>query len=532
MTKPTPIHNATTLSQDLEAGVALLRAGRLSDAADRALQLLQTFPDNAKVLMFASEVARANGDLAGAITQVERAIALEPTANHVLAKAWMLSEARRRDEIRSLTLRAATLAGKDGALLLQAGKLLYHHNLHAEAIELYERARQQVGDQPGLLYDIAIARFYSGDFEQAERDLNRMLELDPQAGAAMYLRAKLRRQSEQNNHIGAIFQRLNAGFRNAEDEGAALYALAKELEDLGEHEKSFFAVRTGAKMIRSTFRYDINAVRAGLDDICERFDTNAATTSQEECDEAGAVFIVGMPRSGTTLAERMLVQSGKVKAAGELMDFGTLLTQAVQKVAAVKPGLSLTQAANEVDFAAIGREYMRGARQMAGGSERFIDKLPANYMYCGMIHKALPNAKIIHLSRNPLDSCYAMYKTLFFGAYEFSYDLDELADYYIAYRRVMRHWHETLPGAVLDVCYEDLVATPEVQARRMYAWCGLDWTPEALEIPAKNSVFATASSAQVREPIHSRSVDGARRHAKHLDGLAAKLKAAGVISTE
>jgi len=165
---------------------------------------------------------------------------------------------------------------------------------------------------------------------------------------------------------------------------------------------------------------------------------------------------------------------------------------------------------------------------MAGGNAWFIDKMPANYMYCGIIHRALPNARIVHLVRDPLDSCYAIFKTLFFNAYDFSYDLEELAEYYIAYRRIMRHWHDVMPGVILDVRYEDLVTDTEAQARRLYDWCGLEWNPAALSIPDKQTVFATASAAQVREPVHARSVRSSRRHIDRLAPLVERLTAAGI----
>ena len=150
-------------------------------------------------------------------------------------------------------------------------------------------------------------------------------------------------------------------------------------------------------------------------------------------------------------------------------------------------------------------------------------------MYCGLIHKALPKAKILHMVRDPLDSCYAIFKTLFFNAYDFSYDLDELADYYIAYRRMMRHWHETMPGVIQDIRYEDLVANTEAEARRIYQWCGLEWNPAALNVPDKGKVFATASAAQVREPVHTRSINSSRKHGEGLAKLIQKLAAAGIL---
>ena len=517
--------------RQIQRGFNLLRRGMIHDAQALSAQLVDANPNSPQALAFAAEVCRASGDVNGTLDCMKKAVEVDRSPIYKLKLAWLMSEVRQRDLIPELAAQIAEQAAGDGDLLWQVGKLYYHHGFQREAICEFERARALIGAQPGLLYDLAIARFYSGDFEQAERDLNQMLEVAPQAGAALYLRAKLRRQNPDDNHVKDIESRLEVGFDNAFDEGAARYALAKELEDLDEHDRAFVALEAGASKVRSTLSYSISPVIDGFRDICTTFDATEMRASQGGWDETGAIFIVGMPRTGTTLVERLLTQSGKVRAAGELMDFGNLLTEAMQRVITEKPTLTPSQAALQVDFAAVGREYMRGARQMAGGYPLFIDKLPVNFMYCGMLRKALPNAKIIHLVRNPLDSCYAIFKTLFFGAYEFSYDLNELGDYYIEYRRMMDHWHGVLPGFVLDVHYEALVKDTESQARRIYDFCGLDWTANALSVPDSGTVFATASASQVREPVHQRSVASSARHAKQLAPLRAKLISAGILQS-
>jgi hypothetical protein len=182
-----------------------------------------------------------------------------------------------------------------------------------------------------------------------------------------------------------------------------------------------------------------------------------------------------------------------------------------------------------IDFAALGRSYLRTARAAVDGAPRFIDKMPINFMYCGLIAKALPGARIVHLVRDPMDTCYAVYKTLFQQAYHFSYDLEELAEYYLTYRALMRHWHQVCPGQILDVNYEALVADTEAQARRLLAWCDLPWRDEVLA-PADNPApSTTASAAQVREPVHARSVQKWRRYAAGLEPLRRRLEAAGVV---
>lgn len=520
---------ATHVMQHIAQGNALLRQGKADEAIELGKALAQTYSDEVRVFSFLAEASRVKGDLDAAIAWIDRAIQANPDPQHKIKKAWLLSRLLRRDEILPLADQVAAQAGDDRMLRWQLGKLYYHHNFLREAIGQYEQALAVGPDNPSWRYDLAIARFYAGDADNAEKDLNSVLRASPQAGSVIYLRSTLRRQQPDRNNVADIESRLTSPFRTAEDEAGARYALAKELEDLGEHERAFASLLAGAKKKRSAIQYDASAFSRMTDEIRAAQNAAAMAVPVAGHDDAGAIFILGLPRTGTTLAERILLQSGRVKDAGELMDFGFHLTAAIKRVRATAPNLSPADATMKVDFEAIGRDYMRGARHMAGGSERFIDKLPANYLYCGIIHKALPKAKIIHLVRDPLDSCYAIFKTLFFNAYDFSYDLEELADYYIAYRRLMQHWHEVLPGVILDVRYEDLVADTETQARRIYDWCGLEWTPEALSIPDSKTVFATASAAQVREPVHTRSVNSSRKHAEGMAPLIRKLTDAGLL---
>ncbi len=515
--------------RDITQGNALLRQGKADEAIEFGKRLLQAHVSEPRVFAFLAEAHRVKGDLEGAIGWIDQAIQASPDPQHKIKKAWLLSRLLRRDEILSLADQVAAQAGDDRMLRWQLGKLYYHHNFLREAIGQYEHALASGPDNPSWRYDLAIARFYAGDADNAEADLNSVLQASPQAGAVIYLRSTLRRQRPDRNHVADIESRLKAPFRTPEDEAGALYALAKELEDLGEHDKAFASLLSGAKKKRSAIQYDAAAFSKMTEEIRAAQNAAAMAVPAPGHEEEGAIFILGLPRTGTTLAERILLQSGKVKDAGELMDFGFHLSAATQRVRSDMPDVAPIDATMKSDFAAIGRAYMQGARQMASGSQLFIDKLPANYLYCGMIHKALPKAKIIHLVRDPLDSCYAIFKTLFFNAYDFSYDLDELADYYIAYRRMMKHWHEILPGVILDVRYEDLVADTEAQARRIYDWLGLEWTPDALSIPDSKVVFATASAAQVREPVHTRSVHSSRKHVDSLAPLVRKLTDAGFL---
>jgi len=530
MSKPAA-QRKSGLRRQIAQGLQLLQQGRLQAAAQLAERILQSFGDDAAALNFASEVRTVSGDTTGALDLIERAIATAPENLQLqLRKARLLLMLRRRAEARATLEMLAERVGDDAQALWAIGRQYHQANDPARAVGYLERARTRLGTPPQLLYDLASSQFFTGDFAAAEDTLDSMLAEAPASGAAHYLRATLRQQTAERNHLASLRDAIAHVITKPVDRAACLYALGKELEDLGEYQQSITALLEGAELMRSTLKYDPGAELANIGAISQTFTTDALAAASTGHGEPGAIFIVGMPRSGTTLVESILARHPGVGAAGELSDVGLVLAAASRELVIASPGLTQMQAATRVDFQAVGAEYMRGAREAAPGSPIFIDKLPVNYLYCGAIHRALPQARIIHLVRDPMDSCYAMLKTFFAQAYFFSYDLREIADYYAAYRALMRHWHGLLPGVILDVNYEDLVARPESEARRIVEWCGLDWRPGLLQSSAADTPVATASAAQVRQPIHTRSVHKWKHYAAWLAPLQARLTEKGVIA--
>jgi hypothetical protein len=246
--------------------------------------------------------------------------------------------------------------------------------------------------------------------------------------------------------------------------------------------------------------------------------------------QAVPIFIVGLPRSGTTLVDRILDSHSDVVAAGELNDWALALVDAVRRASGVMqvPRKELVSRSAHVDFAALGADYLRRARRLVGDAPRFTDKMPLNYLYCGLIHRALPAAKIVHLTRHPLASGYAMYKTLFKDGYPFSYDLGEIGRYYIAYRRLMTHWHAVMPGVIYELPYEQLVADQVGETRKLLAYCGLDWQDACVDFHHNAAPTTTASASQVREPLYDSSVSQWRHYAAQLTPLRDQLLAAGI----
>jgi len=230
-------------------------------------------------------------------------------------------------------------------------------------------------------------------------------------------------------------------------------------------------------------------------------------------------------RRGTTVLDRILGNHSQVVSAGELGDFAQQL-----RYAADVPGRTLIDHAildrwSRIDFALVGRRYLEQTRWRAAGTARYVDKLPANFMIAGLIAKALPQAVILHMVRDPMDVCFSNFRALFGDAYGYSYDLDALAAHHRLYARLMRHWHEVVPGRILDVDYQRLAADPEGEARRILDFCRLRYEPGCGDLSRNATPSATLSSAQVREPIHLRGIGAWRMYQRQLQPLAARLTA-------
>jgi hypothetical protein len=245
---------------------------------------------------------------------------------------------------------------------------------------------------------------------------------------------------------------------------------------------------------------------------------------------AAPIFVVGMPRTGTTLVERILSSHPLVASAGESQNLPLL----VKRAAGTRSNRVLDEAtvaeAASLDFSALGRDYVASTRP-PGRKPRFVDKMPLNFLYLGYIHLALPNAKIVCLRRHPLDTCLSNFRQLFardFSYYNYAYDLGDVGSYYVLFDSLMRHWRETLPGKILEVEYERLVEDQEAQTRRLLEFCGLPWASECLDFHENRSPVATASAVQVRTPMNAASVGRWRHYAAELSMLRTQLERAGI----
>lgn len=515
-----------TLQNLLAKAVSHLRDNQLEQAEQLALQMLSGFPDEPEASLFAAEVARQRNDPALGLERLDKALDSNPEdARLLLRRAQFLFELRRRADARQAAITAQPHVEQDIWQLRTVAHILRDCQDLESAREWLLEALARLPSSVELLNDLAIVEFHLNLPEDAAAHVDQLLEQQPFHPGALHLRSGLRKQTVASNHIEDLRDRLNRGPQHPNLISAINYALAKELEDLDDYNAAFDALKQGAEAYRSTFNFNIQDEVEAHEHIRSSFNVQARNTLAPGCAEKGPIFIVGMPRTGTTLVERILGSHSEVASIGEFSDFPNLLGEAIQ--AASQPASG--DASLSLDFSQLGQDYLAAARQMAGGSAHFVDKLPFNFQYCGYILAAMPEAKIVHLTRNLMDTCYAVYKTLFFGAYRFSYDLDELAQYLVSYRALMDHWHQVFPGRILDVAYEDLVSEPESESRRLLEGCGLVWEPGVLDFHTQDSASMTASAMQVRKPMHTDSIGSWRRAEAGLEPARSRLEAAGLL---
>ncbi len=439
-----------------------LRAGKLDAATKLGRSVLRQQPEWAPAFALLSDIAFQSEDITGTISLLRRAIAIDP------------SNAR------------------------------YHRNL------------------------ASIYRF-SGQLDDARREFEIALALNSRDPDLYYELSLLKKFTPSDPLVPAMEGLLRTGVGLPYMLQVRLrYALAKAYDDMGRVDDSFRHLSQGNALRRS--QVNPNAWDEGRS--VEVFDLTRTTFDRALIEaRAGAghrsdlpIFIVGMPRSGTTLVEQILSSHPSVFGAGELMDLA-------KQVEALRASADRTlrfpecvPSLSDRELQAFGRTYLAGLRRRARNAIRITDKALGQVFYLGLIHLALPDARIIYVRRNPIDCCLSCYSTLFTEGWECTYDLGELGRFYARYASLMQYWSELLPpDRFLEIRYEDVVADLEPEARRLVAFCGLDWDPACLAFHEAERPVLTASAQQVRQPIYQTSRGRAERYRAHLGPLIAAL---------
>jgi Tfp pilus assembly protein PilF len=519
--------------KEVENASALMERGQLVRARELVTDLKARHESTAAVWALASEISLRQGNLVDALEEVTRAINLDPSnpRRHAQRARCAILAGRRADARTSVDLALRHGVQQVDDLLLIASVLVRCDD-HECALRLYERAEQLQPQRNEIQRGLATVHRFLGQVDRAERSCDRAIAIDPHDYEMLNLRSTLRRQRPDSNHV----KELEHALRNARNWRGAVqiaYALAKELEDLGDHARSFRYLTQGASLRRRHTRYDVQ------DDV-RIFSAIQAAFSAEAIRQQAAtgyvtdepIFVLGLPRTGSTLVERIISSHRSVTSAGELNTFAIEMLELVSaRNGGVQPErLLLPAAALQVNMLELGRNYVEAARPRAQGAIRFIDKLPLNSLYLGLIHLALPKARVVHVQRHPVDTCLAIFKYLFKNAYPFSYDLSDLATYYIEHHRLMEHWRAVLPsGWLYEIRYEDVVMDQQSATRRLLEYLDLPWDDACLDYHRNDRAATTGSATQVREPLYASSVGKWRCYEKELQPLITRLRDAGIV---
>jgi tetratricopeptide (TPR) repeat protein len=511
----------------VQNGFRALHAGDRHAAADFCRRALEEMPDMPRAHYLAALIALEGGNHPIAIKALQKTVELRDDHSAAwaqLAQVYLLTgefvkaEGCLENAVNTEQGKAA-VSDLIGTAFRLAGNLEASKHWHERAVD------KEPGHVPFLI-NLANVHLYFGEQQAAEDQLDRCLELQPSNPQVHWL---LSRTSKVENvwHIEAM-QDLLAEERDSRGIAYLNYAIGKEAEDIEDWQLAFAAFSQGAEARRETVAFDERNEIDVFDTVTGLF-TKAWLEHQEPGPNVAApIFIVGEPRSGTTLLDRMIAAHSAVNSAGELRHLGFALRQVsgLQEPRQFSP--QLVRAAATADMSAIGVAYLRSTESLLGNAAHLIDKLPGNYLYLPLILAALPNAKILHLTRDPMDACFAMYKQLFADAYLYSYDQQELARHYVRYARLMETWRERFPGRFLDVSYEDLVTDSEETLRTVFEHVGLSWQRQCLDFHKDQSAVTTASAAQVREKPHQRSIGRWKRYEQQLQPMRDVLAESGL----
>lgn len=451
-----------------------------------------------------------------ALPVLQTAANLNPGAEtHVALSACLIALGGLEPALKAAT--AATRGAPDAvAAWLQQGHALRELSRIEEATAAYRRAQSLAPDSADPLVALATLQQEVGDAAAAAATVEQALAIAPGHVGAWSLRAGLKRFAADDPDIAALEQlaaTLAPQPDRCEDRIAVEFALAKALMDAGEADAAFVRLNRANAQHRARIDHD------GAAEIAALAATAAAFAAPAACGGDASmrpIFIVGMPRSGTTLVEQVLGRHPAIHAGGEMKHLDLVLMEHFG-------GTPDPQALARLDRATLdtlARAYHRRATAGAPAGARVTDKMPSNFRHVGLIRRMFPGAVIIHCRRAPHDTCLSIYATQFAQGQHFAYDLGELGAWYRAYQRLMAHWREVLPGdAMIEVDYEAVVADLEGQARRLIAGCGLPWDDACLAFHQTARPVRTASVNQVRQPLYASSVGRWRRYARHLEPL-------------
>lgn len=365
---------------------------------------------------------------------------------------------------------------------------------------------------------LALIRSFAGDFDGARAELEPIADKPHGLAMAHWQLAQLDRQTAESNHVERLRERASL-CADARDRAFLEFALFKELDDVGDFDGAWLALSQGCRLTRNRLPCNRQARERLFALLREHFPL-AREPALPEADGPVPVFIVGMHRSGTTLVERILGAHADVFAYGESQRLSNALRLAENRHFTQLLDAELVAHSGRIDYPVLARDFLSEGRSQFGSARYVTEKMPGNFQLIGFIRNALPQAKVIHVRRDPMDLCFANLREYFVDGVRYSNSMEDVAHFHGQYLGLMKHWHDCYPGFVLDVHYEDLVRNPEAESRRLYEHCGLQWSPQAIDMSATaGKSVNTLSTVQVRGSINTRSIGRWKPYARWLEPM-------------
>jgi len=519
---------APWMQDALRQGFSLLNAGRYDEASECCKRLLGAKPDLVEAHFLVGLIAtelKQNWTAVSAFGSVTKLQPHHGAAWAQLARLFMLAGQPSRADA---ALKKAVEHNDGNPIVLDLIGATYGLlGDQQEASVWIDKAVRREPDSVPFLVNQANSHVFLGKLDEAEQVLRKVLSAQPGNPNAHWTLSNLRR-AKNHDHVEQLQQLVKQEGPNPRALAFLYYGLGKELEDLEEWDEAFEAFRRGAEARRETIEFDEKSEIEMYRAFDEVFTSEWLNDNSTGHDDPSPIFVVGQPRTGTTLVERIITSHSQVHSAGELKQFGTSVRRLSDYREPTRYSAKLAHLAAGIDCEKLGKSYIVMTTKMRGSLPRFVDKLPPNYLYVPLILKALPRAKIVHLVRNPMDACFSSFKQLFADAYPHSYDQAEMARHHARYYHLMAQWRERFPGRFLDIAYEDTARDLEPNARALIEYLELPWEDACLQFHKQDAAVTTASAVQVRQPAHTRSIGRWRRYENQLSVMRETLEEQGV----
>lgn len=521
-------HFAIALAKQHQHAVQLLQQRRFKEAHACLAQLLEHQPEHADSYFLLGVINLEYGQVQKSVRLMEKAVSLHAKDEYLahLAKGYSLTGDLKKAKAIAESLPADKI--QQALTLDTLGVALSRVGLHQLALSYFQRAVVLQPNKAPYFYNLGVSLKFTGNFPAAKVAFEQALQLEPDYHQAHYAMSDLSMTTDAQARINQLLQ-VKSRVHSPDALLHIGHALAKEYEAIHNYPAAMAELHQAKQTKSQTLRYQPEDDRILFDAAIKH--ASKPVLNAVGCQSREPIFILGMPRSGTTLVERILSSHSEVLSAGELQDFGLAVKELTATTSDKVVDVETLNAAFALDFNALGERYLERSRVVTGSKPHFIDKLPFNFFYIDLIRRALPNAKIICMMRHPMDTCLGNYRALFsLGSpyYRYAFNLQHTAGFYAGFHHLALFWQQqNLPNFRLQ-SYEDLVHNPQQQIAELLQFCQLDWQESCLHSEQNQAPVSTASKVQVREPVNTKSVGRWQKYQPMLVPLLKQLRAEGI----